>query len=590
MIDAPTSSLLTAAVTLSMLVAPLLLIGADRLAARYAAAPTRKLDEIADHQDAPVIIAGFGRYGQIIGRLLSANGLQATVLDHDVEQIETVRRFGWKAFYGDATRLDLLRVAGAGRARVFVLAIDDVEQSVEVAKLVREHFPSLSIVARARNVGHYYRLSALGVTLIERETLDSALMSARSVLEQMGWERHAARTQALRFRRHSIELMERMAPHSDDEKRLIALSKEGRQQLEAQWAQERAQRNSAWPAATGRRRTAASTIRARRHGAACANPTASATPMATAPIRSHPDRHDRSEIAIRNAPAQMPIRSSTIHAWHGLIANRSEIAIRVMRAASEMRIRTVAIYSQQDRQALHRFKADESYLVGEGQKPLAAYLDGDDILRIAKRAGVDAIHPGYGFLSENPDFAEKVIAAGLRWIGPQPRGDAHAGQQGGGAPCRGGRRRGGDAGDAAAALRRGRMRQAGRGHRLPGDAQGQLGRRRARHARHRIRRRAAGGAGGLAARGAGRLRQRRGLLREADPPRAPRRGADPGRPARQPGASARARLHRAEAQPEGGGTRPGTLHGRGRPRRAVRQRAEADARRWATPMPARSSS
>jgi len=103
-----------------------------------------------------------------------------------------------------------------------------------------------------------------------------------------------------------------------------------------------------------------------------------------------------------------------------LIANRSEIAIRVMRAASEMRMRTVAIYSQQDRQALHRFKADESYLVGEGKKPLAAYLDGEDILRIAKQAGVDAIHPGYGFLSENPEFAEQVIAAGIRWIGPTP--------------------------------------------------------------------------------------------------------------------------------------------------------------------------
>ncbi len=103
-----------------------------------------------------------------------------------------------------------------------------------------------------------------------------------------------------------------------------------------------------------------------------------------------------------------------------LIANRSEIAIRVMRAAAEMRIRTVAIYSQQDRQALHRFKADESYLVGEGQKPLAAYLDGADILRIARHAGVDAIHPGYGFLSENPEFADSVIAAGLRWIGPTP--------------------------------------------------------------------------------------------------------------------------------------------------------------------------
>ncbi|WP_119156027.1 pyruvate carboxylase [Caldimonas tepidiphila] len=103
-----------------------------------------------------------------------------------------------------------------------------------------------------------------------------------------------------------------------------------------------------------------------------------------------------------------------------LIANRSEIAIRVMRAASEMRIRTVAIYSQQDRHALHRFKADESYLVGEGRKPLAAYLDGEDVLRIARQAGVDAIHPGYGFLSENPDFAEAVIAAGIRWVGPSP--------------------------------------------------------------------------------------------------------------------------------------------------------------------------
>lgn len=103
-----------------------------------------------------------------------------------------------------------------------------------------------------------------------------------------------------------------------------------------------------------------------------------------------------------------------------LIANRSEIAIRVMRAASEMRIRTVAIYSQQDRQALHRFKADESYLVGEGKKPLAAYLDGEDILRIARQANVDAIHPGYGFLSENPEFAEQVMAAGIRWVGPLP--------------------------------------------------------------------------------------------------------------------------------------------------------------------------
>src|SRR5574343_935655 len=101
-----------------------------------------------------------------------------------------------------------------------------------------------------------------------------------------------------------------------------------------------------------------------------------------------------------------------------LVANRSEIAIRVLRAASELGIRTVAIYSNEDRFSLHRFKADESYLVGAGKKPIQAYLDIDDIIRIAKAAEVDAIHPGYGFLSENPDFADACAAAGIAFVGP----------------------------------------------------------------------------------------------------------------------------------------------------------------------------
>ena len=103
-----------------------------------------------------------------------------------------------------------------------------------------------------------------------------------------------------------------------------------------------------------------------------------------------------------------------------LVANRSEISIRVMRAAAEMGIRTVAIYSNEDRFALHRFKADESYLVGAGKKPIQAYLDIDDIIRIAREAKIDAIHPGYGFLSENPDFAEACNKAGIIFIGPKP--------------------------------------------------------------------------------------------------------------------------------------------------------------------------
>lgn len=103
-----------------------------------------------------------------------------------------------------------------------------------------------------------------------------------------------------------------------------------------------------------------------------------------------------------------------------LVANRGEIAIRVMRAASEMGIRTVAIYAEEDKSALHRFKSDEAYRVGAGKKPIAAYLDIQDIIRIALEAGVDAIHPGYGFLSENPEFAEACAAVGIRFIGPKP--------------------------------------------------------------------------------------------------------------------------------------------------------------------------
>jgi glutathione-regulated potassium-efflux system ancillary protein KefC len=240
--DAPTASLLIAAVAISMLLTPLVLLVSDRWWARHLAAHAvpPAVPTLSGPQAAPVIIAGFGRYGQIIGRLLYANGFKSTVLEHDAENVEALRRFGFPAFYGDATRLDLLRTAGAASAKVFVLAIDDVEQSVECAKLVREQFPALTIVARARNVQHYYELRELGVELIERETFDSALLSGRSVLELLGLQPHQSRTLAMRFRRHSIELVERMRAHRGDEAKFIAVAKQGRQQLEQQFAQERA--------------------------------------------------------------------------------------------------------------------------------------------------------------------------------------------------------------------------------------------------------------------------------------------------------------------------------------------------------------
>ncbi|MFB6372975.1 MAG: biotin carboxylase N-terminal domain-containing protein, partial [Bradymonadaceae bacterium] len=103
-----------------------------------------------------------------------------------------------------------------------------------------------------------------------------------------------------------------------------------------------------------------------------------------------------------------------------LVANRGEIAIRIFRACTELGIETTAIYSWEDRLSLHRYKADRAYQVGEKGEPVEAYLDGESIINLARRKGVDAIHPGYGFLSENADFAEKVIEAGIEWIGPQP--------------------------------------------------------------------------------------------------------------------------------------------------------------------------
>jgi glutathione-regulated potassium-efflux system ancillary protein KefC len=244
-IDAPTQSLLVAAVAVSMLISPLALVLADKwLLPRLTQHSAPKLAEIDEPQNEQVIIAGFGRYGQIVGRLLLANGIQPTVLDYDSEAVEGIRRFGITVFYGDATRLDLLRKAGGAEARVLVVAIDDVEQSLALVDMAREHFPQLTIVARARNVQHLYQLRDRGVTLIERETFDSALMSARGVLEALGYERHQARNLALRFRRHNLEQIEETAPHFKDESKLIAMSKIGRAQMEQFMAEERQRKDS----------------------------------------------------------------------------------------------------------------------------------------------------------------------------------------------------------------------------------------------------------------------------------------------------------------------------------------------------------
>jgi glutathione-regulated potassium-efflux system ancillary protein KefC len=236
-----TASLLIGAVALSMLLGPLLLLAIDKLVLPRYAKGKSTLAEISEPQSSPVIIAGFGRYGQIIGRLLLAQGIAPTVLDHDADMVESVRSFGYRVFYGDATRLDLLRTAGAASAQILVVAVDDVEQSLAIVDLAKEHFPQLQIVARARDVTHWNALRDRGVTCVERELFESSLRSARSVLELLGQPPHEARQGAMRFRQHNLALFEQMYPHRKDRSKVIAVAKQGRLQLEEQMAQERAQ-------------------------------------------------------------------------------------------------------------------------------------------------------------------------------------------------------------------------------------------------------------------------------------------------------------------------------------------------------------
>ena len=240
--SAETASLLIGAVALSMLISPLLLVLVDRaLLRRYAqlktAAPPAQ--EISEPQEAPVIIAGFGRYGQIVARVMLTQGIPTTVLDHSVEILEIARAFGYRVFYGDATRLDLLRIAGAEHARVLVVAVDDPEQSLKIVTLARKHFPQLQLVARARDLTHWNALRDLGVTLVQRELFESSLESARTVLELMGQSPTRAQEMTRRFREHNITLADRMYPHHKDRAKMVAVAREGRAQLAEQMAKER---------------------------------------------------------------------------------------------------------------------------------------------------------------------------------------------------------------------------------------------------------------------------------------------------------------------------------------------------------------
>jgi voltage-gated potassium channel Kch len=228
-----TADLLIAAVALSMACAPLLLLVCEKLLIPRVkiSRPMRDADEIDEHEN-PVILAGFGRFGHIVGRMLRANGFPTTVLDYDADQVETLRRFGLKSFYGDASRLDLLRTAGAEKARLFVLAIDDKEKSLQIIKTIRQHFPKLRILARAVDRQHAYELMRLGITQVYRETLGSALDLSVDALRTLGMDEARALHVAQIFRANDEASVREIAALKDDDEDYVSIARKHIENLE----------------------------------------------------------------------------------------------------------------------------------------------------------------------------------------------------------------------------------------------------------------------------------------------------------------------------------------------------------------------
>jgi len=239
------SSLLIGSVAISMVATPLIVAAMDRWLMPRFANLTKGNDvppELSEQQEATVLIAGFGRYGQIVTRVLLSQGIKAVILDHSVEMLEVAQNFGYRVFYGDATRQDLLRIAGAEKAEVMVIAVDDELQTNQIVRLVQQHFPHLKIVARAKDVAHWYALRDMGVHHVDREVFDSSLQTAEKALELMGYSEEDAQYVVTVFRAHNIELSDKMYEHHHDRETMLAVAKQGREQLVEQMARERQER------------------------------------------------------------------------------------------------------------------------------------------------------------------------------------------------------------------------------------------------------------------------------------------------------------------------------------------------------------
>ncbi len=231
-IDTTQIDRLILAVVISMMLTPVVYLIIEYVTGRTAEKVAAEYDGMEDEGHA-VIIAGFGRVGQIVGRLLRVKGQSFTALEIDSSQVDVVRRYGSKVHFGDAGRLDLLRAAGAERAKLLVLAIDDIESSVRTAETVTRNFPHLTIIARARNRRHAHTLMDLGITHIFRETLFSSLAMSGRVLDMLGFDQEEVRRSIDTFREHDRRLLDEQHAIHHDEERLIQSAKDTARELES---------------------------------------------------------------------------------------------------------------------------------------------------------------------------------------------------------------------------------------------------------------------------------------------------------------------------------------------------------------------
>lgn len=228
---------LVAVVTLSMALTPVLAIATSWVNRRLAVGSVGEFD-VPSEPEHPVIIAGFGRFGQIVARMLRAKKIGFTALEINPEQVNFARKFGNKVYYGDPSRLDLLRAAGAEDAKIFVLAIDDVDASLRIARTLVQHFPKIKIYARARNRQHAYQLMDLGITNLQRETFLDSLAMAGDVFRGLGISNSEVDRAMQLFRKHDEGRLYAYHEKTDDEAKMQQLAMRAAEELEEQLAQD----------------------------------------------------------------------------------------------------------------------------------------------------------------------------------------------------------------------------------------------------------------------------------------------------------------------------------------------------------------